>query len=83
MQLSDDKPVTPGQGQYKYTAIVTTGPILIQSRMKGASSFNTVTDGSIAASEDKLISIASLEEIKVQLGASDEFYLSIVESGLD
>jgi len=81
MKLLDDEAIEFKQGQYKYKAVVVTGPILIQSKAEGEAAYSTVTDGSIAATEDKLMSISEGESIKVQLAASDEFYISIVESG--
>jgi hypothetical protein len=81
IKLDDLDPLTYRAGTYKYKAVVSTGPILIQSKMPGESVFSTVTDGSIAASEDKLIDIAEDELIQVSLEAGDEFYLTRVDRG--
>ena len=81
IKLEDLDPLTWPPGTYKYKAVVSTGPILIQNKLPGESSFSTVSNGSITASEDNLIDIALDETIQVSLEAGDEFYLTRVSRG--
>lgn len=77
MKLEDLTPKKLTAGLYKYKAVVSTGPILVQTRAGNDDSFSTETDGSIASSENGTIRIGKGEELQVSLQAGDSFYISI------
>jgi len=80
-KLADLDPLEYPPGTYKFKAVVSTGPILIQSKMPEESAFSTDTDGTITASENGVMVIGQGESIQVSLEAGDEFHLIRVDRG--
>ena len=81
MRLLHLTPVQLPPGEYKYKVVISTGPVLVQTRADNADSFATETDGSLSASGNGTFKIGKGELLQVSLQSGDAFYIN--ETGIE
>lgn len=81
MELTHNTAVTDlVRGKYKFKAVVTT-EVTLESKLNGESAFSANTSGVFTANYDGIFWVSDGEELRVQLGAGDTAFLSLVEQG--
>lgn len=81
IDMVDDTNYSPSKGTYRYTANIATGPIVLQISVDGGTTFQNMTNGSIAATEDKLIRFGDGDIVKATIPGGDSITLSQVDNG--
>jgi hypothetical protein len=66
------------RGVYSFVATITAGTIVFEVKPEGGV-FQTMTDGTISATGDGLISLSADTDYRVTIGAGNEIDLSLVE----
>lgn len=81
-QLQDEVAVTsPVPGEYNYSCVIATGPVVFQYSVDNGSTWTTYTDGSIAASGDGTIKLNAKWQFRAQIPGGDSAYIELTERG--
>lgn len=81
MDIITATPFALPPGTYVFVADITTGPIVLQISLDKGVTFQNMTDGSIAASQDEVIFIAADFQYQATIPGGDFLSISLVDNG--